>query len=436
VPTARNRRRVLVVADQAASSLSNVVVAVLVARSFPDETEQFAAFSLALMVFQFAVGGVRGLLYDPLLALYSDRPRAVRYGLVPGYLGATFTVGLPLAGLIGLVSLALGGTVGSALLALAIVMPLVLVQDAWRYMFIVDRAEMALLVDVAWLLVSCGAILLAPDGVAVGWYVLAWGAGGILGAAIATVAGRRWLGRLRAWSYVAEHRDVSFRFLGEYVTSQAGNYFSLLACGWILGLTAYGAVRAANFYFGPIFTLQAGVILSTLPEGRRLRHRPVQLRRLVYGATALVSIAAAAWTAVGMVLPASYGRALFGATWAEAQDILLPMGLAMIGMTLIAGGLVGVRSVDATKGLRARLRSIPLQIVCPLAGAYIADVLGFAVGMALGQVLAAGVWWRTFLGLLGRQGAERAGDGEASTSTEAGGDTAGMVDALVATDEI
>jgi hypothetical protein len=56
VSSPQNRRRVLVLADQAASSLSNVVVAVLVARSFPDVIEPFAAFSLAIMVFQFLVG--------------------------------------------------------------------------------------------------------------------------------------------------------------------------------------------------------------------------------------------------------------------------------------------------------------------------------------------------------------------------------------------
>lgn len=433
---AHNRRRVLVVADQAASSLSNVVVAVLVARSFPDETEQFAAFSLAIMVFQFTIGAVRGLLSDPLVALYSDRPRSVRYGQVPNFLGATLAVGVTLAVGLGLTGMALGGMVGSAVLGLGIVLPLVLVQDAWRYMFIVDRAEMALLVDVAWLLVSCAAIVAAPDGVGVGWYVLAWGAGGALGAGIATLAGRRWLGRLRAWAYVAEHRAVSFRFLGEYVTAQAGNYFAFLACGWILGLTAYGAVRAANFYFGPVFTLQAGVILSTLPEGRRLRHQPEKLRRLVYGATAVVSAAAAGWTVVGLVLPSSVGRALFGATWSEAQGILLPMGLAMVGMTLIAGGLVGVRSVDATKGLRARLRSIPLQVVCPLAGAYVADVGGFAVGMALGQVLAAGVWWSTFLGLLGYRRQPRGKHFASSSLREWGDGPLDMAGALATSDDV
>lgn len=419
----QNRRRVLVLADQAASSLSNVVVAVLVARSFPDVIEPFAAFSLAIMVFQFLVGCVRGLIFEPLLAQYSDRPGADRLALVPGYLGATLTVGAVVAGLVAVAGLGVGGMAGSALLVLAIVLPLVLVQDAWRYMFVIDRPGAALVIDVVWLSTSCAAIVLAPDGVGVGWYVLAWGAGGALGASVATTIGRRSFGRLRAWSYLVESRALGLRFLGEYVTAQAGNYLALLACGWMLGLTAYGAVRAGNFYFGPLFTLQAGVILSVLPEGARLRDHPDRLARLIRGATAVVGLATLAWTAVGLVVPDSFGRALFGATWAEADDLLLPMGLAMTAMAMITGGLVGVRSLDGTKGLGARLRTIPFQLVCPIAGGMAGDVMGFAIGMAVGQAIGAGVWWTTFLRLLAARRAALATEGiSASDAAVTAGD--------------
>ena len=407
MPDARNRRRVLVLADQAASSLSNVVVAVLVARSFPDVTEPFAAFSLAIMVFQFLVGCVRGLVFEPVLAMYSDRSGAARRALVPGYLGATLSVGAGVAALVAVAGAGVGGMAGSALLALALVLPVVLVQDAWRYMFIIDRPHAALAIDVIWLATSCAAIVLAPDGVGVAWYVLAWGAGGWLGGIVATVLGRRSLGRLRAWSYVARHRELGLRFLGEYVTAQAGNYLALLACGWILGLTAYGAVRAGNLYFGPLMTLQAGVILSVLPEATRLRDQPERLARLVYGATGVVCAATVAWTAVGVALPDAVGRQFFGATWLTADDILVPTGIAMVGIAIIAGGLVGVRALDGTKGLGARLRSIPCQVLCPIAGAMVGDLMGFVVGMAVGQAVGATVWWTTFLRLLAGRRQER-----------------------------
>lgn len=424
MPSPQNRRRALVLADQAASSLSNVVVAILVARSFPEDAEPFAAFSLAIMMYQFIIGCVRGLVSEPVLSLYSDRPSADRSSLIPSYLGATLTVAVAISVIVALASTVVGGMAGSALLALAIVLPFVLVEDAWRFMFIIDRPGAALLIDVVWLAFSCVAIVMAPGDVGVGWYVLAWGVGGGLGALVAIGLGRHSLGRLRAWSYIVEHRATGLRFLGEYVTAQAGNYIALLACGWILGLASYGAVRAGNFYFGPLFTLQAGVILSVLPEATRLRAQPDKLARLIHGATGIVGAATIAWTLVGLVLPASAGRALFGAAWEDASGILIPMGIAMLGMAMIAGGLVGVRALDGTKGLAARLRSIPFQVACPIAGAFVGDVLGFAIGMAIGQAVAAAVWWSTFRALL--DGARRAvgatgSADEVGTADEIGG---------------
>ena len=238
-----NRRRALVLADQAASSLSNVVVAVLVARSFPDETEPFAAFALAIMVFQFTVGSVRGLIFEPELTLHGDRDSAEARAVMPGYVSATLLVGVVVAAAFAAASVAVGGPAGSALVALALVLPLVLVQDGWRYVFIVRRPAAALTIDLVWLCLSCLAIVLVPDGVDVGWYVVAWGIGGIAGAVLGSILGRLQLRWVHPWSYISQNRGLGFRFMGEFITSQAAFYVALLSCGWILGLSAYGAVR-------------------------------------------------------------------------------------------------------------------------------------------------------------------------------------------------
>ena len=411
---ARNRRRALILADQAASSLSNVVVAVLVARSFPDETEQFAAFGLAMLVFQFLVGCVRGLLFEPALALYSARPRAERMGIVPEYLGATVVVGAAAAGLLAVVAVLVGGMGGSALLALAAVVPFVLMQDAWRYLFMVDRPGAALVTDLTWLVASCSAIVLVRGGPPVGWFVLAWGAGGAAGAVVATVLERGSLGRLRWWSYMRDHCALGWRFLTEYVTAQAGYYAALFACGSLLGLTAYGALRAGGLFLGPLSTLQAAVVLATLPEATRLRDEPDRLRRLVVGAAAAIALPTLAWTAVGMAVPESLGRGFFGPTWTETRRVLVQMGSAQVAMAVIAAALVGVRALDGTKGVGAQLRGLPFQLGWPLVGALIGGLVGFGVGMAVGQACAAGIWWRTFRRLVAARRTYLAGDGSAA----------------------
>lgn len=402
MPSPQNRRRALVLADQAASSLSNVVVAVLVARSFPDETGPFAAFGLALMVFQFLVGCVRALVFEPVLVVHSDRSQDDRAALVPDYLGSTLTVSAAVAFAVGVASAGIGGLVGSALLALAVVFPFVLVQDAWRYLFIIDRPGIALVADLVWLASSCVAIVVMPASAGVAWYVVAWGAGGALGGLVASVIGRRDLGRLHPWAHVVAHRQLGLRFVGETLTAQATNY-ALLSCGWILGLNAYGAVRAANYFFGPLMTLNAGLLMATLPEATRLRAQPARFLRLVHGATAMAVAAAVGWTAVGIALPDRLGRGFFGVTWLRADDVLLPMGVATVGMGIVTTMLVGVRALDGTKGLGARIRTIPFQVGCPVVGALIGDLTGFAVGMAIGMALSATVWVGTFRGLFDRQ---------------------------------
>jgi hypothetical protein len=395
VRSAKNRRRVLVLADQAASSLSNVLVAVLVARSFPDDAEPFAAFSLAVMVFQFTVGSVRGLIFEPELSLHGDRDAAEVRHVMPSYIGATVLVGGVVAIAIAVAAAFVGGMAGSALAALAVVLPLVLVQDAWRYVFIVGRPAAALAIDLVWLTSSCVAILLAPEGVSVAWYVLAWGAGGIAGAVVATALGRLRPVLSRPWAYLVEHRDLGLRFLGEFAAGQAAFYIALLSCGWILGLTAYGAVRGAFLFIGPLQMLAAAVIMTTLPEARRVRDQPDRVVHLVRNATLLVCGATVAWTAVGLALPDAIGEAIIGATWAEAQRVLLPLGLTMIGMSIVACALVGVRAFDGTKGFGARMQSIPFQLACPVTGALVGDLTGFVVGLAVGYAVSAAIWLAT-----------------------------------------
>jgi hypothetical protein len=81
VASAANRRRVLVLADQGISTLSNVVVAVIVARSLP--SDGFGAFGVATVAYLLVAGAGRALLGEPLLSRYSHRDRATRDAAIP-----------------------------------------------------------------------------------------------------------------------------------------------------------------------------------------------------------------------------------------------------------------------------------------------------------------------------------------------------------------
>jgi O-antigen/teichoic acid export membrane protein len=392
-----SRRRVLVMADQGASSLSNIVVGILAARAL--SAEAFGAFGVAWLAYYVAIGACRALVGEPLLSRYSHEPgerRAQRLSLL---LGATVTVAVVAAVAAATASVLLDGASSAALLAFAAVVPVVLLQDAWRYVYVIDRAGMALAIDAAWLATVCIVLSLAPPGASAAWFVLAWGLSAAPAVLLAAAVDRQSLTwRWRPLSWLADERDTASRFFGEYVSAQAGQQATLAAVGGIAGLAALGAVRSAQILYGPLNTLHMGVYLAVVPDGVRTRSDPRRLRRLAVRATALVVAAAIAWTLVALAVPDSLGRWLFGATWAEGQDLVVPMGLAMIAGSAATGGFAGVRSLgDGRASLRARLTSLPGEFLLPVIGTVLGGAVGFALGFAAARAVTAVVWWRAFL---------------------------------------
>lgn len=432
------RRRLVVMADQAASALSNVLVAVLVARA--SGPVAFGAFSLAMVASQLAVGATRSLVGEPLLSLYSAGGASERRRLAADLQGTTLLLAAVTSAVLVVVALTIGGVSGSALLALAVVLPLVLVQDTWRFLFIVDRPGWALVVDLVWLAAVAVAVPLAPDTADVGWYVVAWGATGGLGALAGVALMRAWRSvpaesaeapaaseaarasaaarspvgqRPHPWRWLVEHRATGGRFLGEFVTARASSDLVLTALGVVAGLAALGAAKASLVYYGLLNTLHAGIYLAVVPEGARRRGRPAELRRVLVVTSAGLVAVAAAWMVVGLLLPDAWGGHLFGATWGRAEEIMLPMGLAMVLGGVHSGALLGLRSLaDARRSLRARLWSTPWMVAGPLAGALVAGAPGFAWGFAAARGVAAVIWWWTFRQALDEVDPAAAGDGD------------------------
>jgi hypothetical protein len=389
-----NRRRVLVLTDQGVASLSNVVVSIFVARSLP--ADGFGAFGLAFVCFLLAQGASRALIGEPLLSRYSAVDPATRRAAVPDVLGASLVTSATCAVIVAGVGVLVGGAGGSALLALAVVLPLLGFQDVWRYVFIVDRAGAALTMDVVWLAAVCVVLPAAPPAADAGWYLHAWGAAAGLAAVIGAVLARHALARPHPVRWFVANGDMGVRFLGEFATGQAAGQVTLAGLGGIAGLGALGAVRAAQVFYGPLNTVHQGIYLALVPEGARAA-TPAHRRRLMTRATVMLVVVAVGWLCVGLLLPDSWGTALFGDTWSDTGDLMLPMGLAMVAGSAATGGFAGVRALaDARASLRARLRTVGPQIAFPLVGAAAAGGAGYAAGFGVGHAASAVVWWCAF----------------------------------------
>ena len=88
---------------------------------------------MATVGYLVTVGFGRALVGETFLSTYSAADHRVRRALVPDMIGASVVVSLVAAAVVGVGGTIAGGAAGSALVALAIVLPLLLVQDTWRY---------------------------------------------------------------------------------------------------------------------------------------------------------------------------------------------------------------------------------------------------------------------------------------------------------------
>jgi O-antigen/teichoic acid export membrane protein len=387
-------------ADQALSSLTNFGVGVLVARSV--SPDGFGAFSLAFATYTIALITSRAIASDPFIVRHSATSDADWKAATRGSAGIALVIGLGSAAVVALSGIVAGGEVGAAFLALAIVLPGMLVQDMWRFAFIAHgRAYLAFLVDLIWLLVLLPA-LLALDAMGSDTVVLpivAWGGA----ATIAAVASQVIAGTMpsfraaRAWW--ASQRDLGVRYAAEALISMGATQVTIFALVTFAGLATAGSLRGAQILLGPIQVVLMGIGITAVPEGIRLMNRNGHdaLRRPAVAVSVLMAAAALIWGFLVSSLPTEIGVALLGQTWSSASVLILPMAIVVAISTLSLGAEIGLRVLaDARRSLRARTVEAASQTVGGVLGAWRYGALGSVTGLALGGAIGVVAHWSMF----------------------------------------
>ena len=163
-----------------------------------------------------------------------------------------------------------------AFLALGVTLPLLMLQDSWRFAFFaLGRGGQAFLNDSVWAVsLIIGLVYLRSAGLSsVFWYVFAWGAAAGVGAAVGLLQTRviPKVSGTREW--LSRQRDLGFRYLVEGASYSAASLVRNYGVGLILGLTALGYIQAANTLMGPFQVILYGLALATLPEAIRILRR-------------------------------------------------------------------------------------------------------------------------------------------------------------------
>ncbi|GAA2564881.1 MULTISPECIES: MATE family efflux transporter [Streptomyces] len=381
-------------ADQAASSLSNFVVGIYVARSLG--LTAFGAFSLAWVTYGVVLNVSRGLATDPLVVRFSGVPEASWRGAVARSSGTALVVGAVIGAVCLAAGLGVGGDVGPAFAGLGVMLPGLLLQDAWRYAFFAaGDGRKAFVNDVVWGVALVPAMVVAAQVGSVAAFILAWGSSAAVAAVYGCVQSRIRPRPAEAREWLRDHRDLGTRYLVENVGLSGASQLRAYGLGAIVGVGAVGEVRGAELLLGPFLAVLMGLSLVTVPEAARvLRQAPERLGRFCLLLGGGQTVAALLWGAALLLMPDRLGELVLGDVWSGASALIVPVTLSVAAAGLGTGAAGGLRALAAARrSLRCQLFASACYVGGGLGGAVAGGTIGSAWGVAAASLCGSAVWW-------------------------------------------
>jgi O-antigen/teichoic acid export membrane protein len=379
------------------SSLTNFAVSIYIARTLG--AVQFGAFSLAYVTYGFALQASRGLSTDPLLVRFSGTDVPTWRRAVATCTGAAVLTGLATGACALVAAAVLSGPTRLAFLALGLTLPVLLLQDSWRFAFFaLGRGGHALLNDTVWAVTLLPAlVLLRMTGHAnVFSFVFAWGVTAGVGAAAGPLQARVVPTLSGAWKWLSQHRDLGPRYLVEGTATSAAAQLRNYSIGLILTLAAVGYLQAANTLMGPFQVILYGMGLVALPEAARiLRRSPRHMAVFCVLLSVALTLLAVAWgVAMLVALPRGLGDKLLGPMWRPTYPLVLPTALFMAGGCASSGAGTWLHALGAARrSMRAATLTAVICLVLGIAGALTGGTVGTIRGAALGAWLGSLLYW-------------------------------------------
>lgn len=389
-------------------SLSNLLLSFVLAREV--SISAFGAFGIAFAIYQLLLGVSRAVVGEPTLLrgprTASDASRAKL--LHQSTLGSSLVVGTAGAALCLVVGLVAGGEIGQACYPLAVGLPGLMMLDGMRYWeFARATPRTAAALDIGWLISQIiGFVLVIWFGIqSLPSLMLAWAAGAYIAIVIYIVL-QRLLPSLRgamAWFY--ENRDMSPRFLGEYLMISGIQQSILLLTLFFAGLVAVGAIRAGQVIMGPVNVVSVGIAVVVLPMmARKATESTSSLKRISVRVSSFLTVSMLLAGVGTQLIPDSWGEFLLGDNWENARQLA-----PLIAIMLAINGI----SYGATSGLRAmnlirqsfwlRLAFAPIVIVSIAYGAFSGGAEGAIWGFIIAGSVQAMAWWSLYLSLAARR---------------------------------
>ncbi|TFE33114.1 hypothetical protein E0F15_06410 [Frankia sp. B2] len=398
-------------ADQAVSSATNAAVSFLIAHQVSDV--EYGAFGIAYTLFSIVIGLVRAGSCMPLSMFYSGATRSDFRAAATATTGSSFVFGVAVGIAFVGPGLLLGGPVGSSLSAMGLVLPGLLLQDAWRYVFFaMGKPFGAFVNDTVWAVVQIfGIFLLIHRGVTASPpLLLAWGASALVAALLGIAQAGFWPSPGETLRWLRRNKSNSAYLAAEFITVQGAMQTSLLVIGAVGSLATVGALQGARTLLGPTTVVGVGVVSFALPEfSKRTSMTRHARERAAYALSALVLAIGTAWSLIFYLLPERYGQALLGDSWDGVRNILGLSILHYLAASVPVGPACMVYALGKAK-ITFRVNAVfaPMLFGFPIIGLLVGEARGAVVGYNIAFWSIAPVWFVLLRRLAREHDAEQA----------------------------
>lgn len=391
------------VLDQGLSSLTNFLIAAAAAKF--GTREDFGAFSVGLTIYVLALWVARSVIAEPyvirLTARREDEQRAAASQAV------TAAAGLgALAGALVAAGGLMAGTARGVFVAFGVFLPVLLVQDTYRFvLFASRRPQAAAGADGVWLAVCVAGIAVGGSDLSVTAIAALFGAGAAAGTLTAARLARVSPGIRLPGAWLRRYRELASSFLMELFAVNGMPAVTLLVIALFADLTVMGALRAGLLLVSPVTVVVAGVFLLGAPEAVRARRRGRRsLVKLLLVLGAATSLMVLIWSGLVALLPARSGRMVLGENWGPGRALLLAMTVQTVANCVVLAGSTGLRTLEGVgRSLKLRALAAPVFLAGGVAGNYLAGAEGSAIGIAAGSCVSALLTWATLRKALGAE---------------------------------
>ncbi|MGY2002821.1 hypothetical protein [Blastococcus sp. SYSU DS1024] len=399
VSKSRGGRAVWTVLDQAVSSVGNAGMTILVATTV--SPREFGYFAVCFSIYALSVAAAQALVGQTYVIAYAGESAVSQLRAARSASGAALVAGCIAGVLVAMCAAVFDSTLRFSLLALAVSLPGLLVQDCWRSVLTgTMRARLTFLNDALWTLLQVAAIVIILWAVdtSLAWpLLLAWGLSAYAAAIYGCVQVGIWPGPGAAMLWIRRHKSTGLPLVLNSVATAGSVQVAYLIVSSLGSARDAGSLRAAQTLLGPLTVLMVALNNFVLPELIRQRPTGRRLWVVVSALSALLALVDLAWGAGMLLIPDSWGVLLLGQSWEGAREVLPYLILMTVATGAAAGASTGMRAFRALRSLTGIHVGLGVALVTlATVGVSAGGAVGAALGMALASVAILPVLWLAF----------------------------------------